>query len=79
MGNRHDYHTVLNTRVNLLTLDWLFRFRTGGSDNNRWGFTLLAPKGYSYLCYGFTDIINNCDEKSCMFFLLLGIDLESNL
>ena len=24
---------------------------------------MLAPKGYSYLGYGFTDIINNCDEK----------------
>ena len=24
---------------------------------------MLAPKGYSYLCYGFTDIINNYDEK----------------
>ena len=24
---------------------------------------MLAPKGYSYLRYGFTDIINNYDEK----------------
>ena len=39
--------------INLLTLDGLFRLKLGAvitTDGAR--FTLLAPKGYSYLCYG---------------------------
>jgi len=43
---------MLNTRLNLLNLNGLFRLKLGVVITTNWGFTLLAPKGYSYLCYG---------------------------